>query len=641
MSKGVLLLVALASYFGSFAQKEDVYTEYKTRYPDELAVYVHRGEILNIVPSGDSLRLFSDVFEEVVHLKEQSEVYASKRVYGSHFNQVENLKAKTLLWERNRYKELNVSEFKKNSDRGQGVFYDDSYYYSFNFPSIGLRNRTQLEYREQLKDPRFLAGFIFSSYLPQAKVTYTIKTTKDVDMFHEVVNDPDGKIKFKRTEKGNTVTYEWTGLDIPSIKSEERSPSMRYIAPTLVCYVKSFRKKNGSQNILSGLDDLYAWYYTFIKDLDKSDSDELINIVNELKTKSETEIDLVKNVFYWVQSNIRYIAFEQGMRGLIPHSGSYVCEKRYGDCKDMANLIVNMLRLSGVKAHHTWVGTRDLPYRYTKVPTPLSDNHMIATYISPDGEYYYLDATGEHSPFGLPSSMIQGKEVLISMSPTSYEVKEVPVVPMETSFMTDSMIIRIDDNTLKGTGVSTLNGFAKVFGAYELDRTEKDDVKKYVTRLLGKGNNKFYLDDYKVNNLKNRDLPTRIDYGFRISDYYQKLGDEIFINLNLNKDYYNAFINTTLRTTPYENEYPYIKYEHIIFEIPDGYELEYIPESFAETDKLFGCEIKYEVKGNTIHYRKKFYLNYLLLNVSDFEKWNQAVKKFSEAYKESIILKKV
>ena len=635
----VLILISFANGFAGRTQ--DVYDQYKSRYPEDLAIFVHRGEVLNIVPVGDSLKIFSDVFEEVVHLKEQSEVYASKRVYGSHFNQVENLKAKTLLWERNRYKEVSVSEFKKNSDRGQGVFYDDSYYYSFNFPSVGLRNRTQLEYREQLKDPRFLAGFIFSSYLPQAKVTYTIKTTKDVELFHEIVNDPEEKIKFRRSEKGSTVIYEWTGLDIPSVKSEERSPSIRYNAPTLVCYVKSFRNKTGTHNVLSGLDDLYAWYYTFVKDLDKDDSEELTTIVKDLKAKSPTDIDLVRNVFYWVQSNIRYIAFEQGMRGLIPHSGSYVCEKRYGDCKDMANLIVNMLRLGGVKAYHTWVGTRDLPYRYTKVPTPLTDNHMIATYISSDGKYYYLDATGEHTPFGLPTSMIQGKEVLISKSPTTYEVKEVPVIPKETSFMTDSMQLRIEGNALKGSGLSTLNGFSKVFGAYEMGRTEEEDVKKYVTKLLGKGSNKFYLDTYKVNNLGNRDLPTEIDYSFRISDYYQKLGDEIFINFNINKDYYNAFINTGLRKSPFENEYPYIKYETISFEIPEGYEVEYIPENFNVTDNLFGCEIAYDVTGNIINYRKKFYLNYLLLEQPDFEKWNQSVKKFSEAYKESVILKRI
>ncbi len=82
-----------------------------------------------------------------------------------------------------------------------------------------------------------------------------------------------------------------------------------------------------------------------------------------------------------------------------------------------------------------------------------------------------------------------------------------------------------------------------MFGGYELDRAEKDDVKKSVTRLIGKGSNKFFLDDYKIANLEQRDIPTRIRYNFRIADYFQKAGDEIYVNLNLNKDFYNTYID--------------------------------------------------------------------------------------------------
>lgn len=621
--------------------QDDVFLKFKNKYPDEVAVYVERSETLNLVVDGDSLRVFTDTFEDMVHLKDQAEAFASKRVYGSHFNHVENIKAKTLLWEKNRYKELAVSEFKRSSDRDRGIFYDDSYYYSFNFPSIGLRNRTQLEYREQLKDPRFLSGFIFGTYLPQGKVSFTVRTTKDVDIYFKVLNDPENEIDFRKTEKGNNVTYTWTGADIAAVKSEDKSPSIRYFAPQLICYVKSFRTKKGEVRVLSDLNDLYAWYNTFVRDLNKQNSDELVEIVKKIQAQSRDKRELVRNVFYWVQSNVRYIAFEQGMRGLIPHSGTYVCEKRYGDCKDMANLIVNMLAIAGVEAHHTWIGTRDLPYRYTELPSPLVDNHMIATWISDEGEYYFLDATGEYTPFGLPTSMIQGKEALIARGPDKFEVRVVPVIPKTVNYMTDSMRLKIDGNSLAGEGVSALHGFSKVFGAYQMNRTDDNDVKKYVTRLLGKGSNKFYLDRYEIRDLADRDNPTHIPYAFHIDDYYQKVGDEIFVNLNLNKDYYNASINTALRKTPIENEYLYTKFEHIVLSIPDGYAVEYLPENFVFSGDHFGCEISYVHKGNEIYYSKTFYLDYLLLEKTGFDNWNKAVKRISEAYKEAIILKKL
>ncbi|WP_165824018.1 transglutaminase-like domain-containing protein [Pseudochryseolinea flava] len=640
MKKTFLSLSFVMVVMSTFGQSSDVWQEFKSKFPDEAAIFVNRSEIQNIVIKADSLQVFSDVKEDVLHLKDQTEFLSGRRVYGSHFTQVNNLKARTLVWDKNRYKEMDVTSFKKNSDRDRGIFYDDSYYYSFDFPSVALRNRTQLEYTENIRDPKFLSGYVFQSYLPQVKSSFIVKASKDVTLFYEVMNDPNKLVQFKKSEKGGIVTYEWFAENMPASKSEDNSPSARYYVPHVVCYVKSFETKKGKVNVLSDLNDLYRWYYTFIKDLNKESSPELTSIVEKIKASSKNELDLVKNVFYWVQTNIQYIAFEQGMRGLIPHNGSYICEKRYGDCKDMANLIVNMLKLANVKAYHTWIGTRDLPYRYTKVPTPLVDNHMIATYVAADGKYYFLDATSDHTAFGLPSSMIQGKEALISIDENKFEVKEVPVMSMDRSVMTDSMSIKIEGTQLVGTGRSELSGYSKVFGGYELDRAEQDHVKRYVTRLLGKGSNKFYLDTYSLGDLEDRDKTTKINYTFRVADYFQKLGEEMYINLNLNKDFYNTYINVETRKAPKDNEYQYVKYEVVELAIPDDYVIDYLPPNATHHADLVGYDMTYQSLPGKILFTKKFYVNYLMMNPSSFQEWNDAVKKVSEAYRESIILKK-
>jgi transglutaminase-like putative cysteine protease len=595
---------------------------------------------LSILLEKDSLKVFTEVTEDLLVLKEQAEMFVNKKVYGSHFNQVKNIAAKTLVWDKNRYRSMDVSDFKKNSDRDKGIFFDDSYYYSFNFPSVASQNRTQLSYSEDIKDARFISGYIFPSYVPLGKVSYTIKTSKGVDLFYEVFNDPNKKIKMKVTEKGGNIFYEWTAQNLEGLKVEEKSPPVRYYAPQLVCYVKSYTNKKGKVNVLTGVDDLYRWYYTFIKDLNKDKSQELTDVVLKLKSESKSELDFVRRVYYWVQDNIQYIAFEQGMRGLIPHSGSYVCEKRFGDCKDMANLIVAMLQLASVKAYHTWIGTRDIPYQYTKLPTPLVDNHMIATYVTQDGKYYFLDGTDDYLPFGMPSSMIQGKEALIGFDSVHYEIKTVPVIDKSVNVMTDSMLIKINDNLLVGTGKSSLNGYAKDFGAYQLNRADEEEVKKYVTRLIGKGNNKFFLDNYKLKDLADKDKPTRIAYSFRIGDYFQKVGNEIYLNINLNKEFYNDFINADTRRTPKENDYQYVKHEYIEFEIPSNYVIEYLPPSVTFDNGILGYDIRYSSKAGKIIFEKMLFLNYLLLEPAQFTSWNAAVTQVSEVYKESVILKK-
>ncbi|WP_276373048.1 transglutaminase domain-containing protein [Chryseolinea sp. H1M3-3] len=634
------IFIAVSFFSTSPAQQSEILKQYSAKFPDAPAAFIERSETIAILVKNDSLEIFGDILEDMIHLKSQTDVYSTGRVFGSHFTEVKDLKAKTLIWEKNKFKEMHVTEFKKNHDQADGIFYDDSYNYSFTFPSVSLGNRTHLQYRTMMKDARFMPGYIFTSYIPQGKATYTIKTTRQVELVYEVVNDPKHTINFKKYEKGGYVFYEWTATDVPARKNEDESPSVRYFTPHLICYVKSYENKSGKVNVLSSLDDLYAWYNTFVKDLNKESSAELIGIVNKIKQSSKTEIDIVRNVFYWVQENIQYVAFEQGMRGFIPHHGSYVCEKRYGDCKDMANLIVTMLRLADVKSYHTWIGTRDLPYKYSQVPTPLVDNHMIATYISSDKQYYFLDATSDHTPFGLPSSMIQGKEALIGLDPTHYEIKAIPEIPKERNIMTDSVSIRLDGNQIVGSGISSLGGYPKVFGGYALDRSEKEDIKRYVTRLIGKGSNKFYLDNYALSDAYDRDKPTVIDYSFRIGDYFQKIGDELYVNMNLTKEHYNDFINLSLRETPKERDYKYEKIEYCELTIPEGYSVEYLPPNAKADGELLGFETEYTSENGKIVFRKKFYVNYLLMQPQQFEHWNASVKPLSEAYKESIILKK-
>src|SRR5690606_2607375 len=89
-----------------------------------------------------------------------------------------------------------------------------------------------------------------------------------------------------------------------------------------------------------------------------------------------------------------------------------VCQRKYGDCKDMASLLVTMCKEAGLKAFYTWIGTRSKPYKYQETPLPVADNHMICT-IELDGKFIFLAGTGVNIPFGIPPYNLQGKDALV------------------------------------------------------------------------------------------------------------------------------------------------------------------------------------------------------------------------------------
>src|SRR5690606_20483038 len=123
-------------------------------------------------------------------------------------------------------------------------------------------------------------------------------------------------------------------------------------------------------------------------------------------------IEKIKAIYYWVQDNIRYVAFEDGLAGFIPDNCQNVYQKLYGDCKGSANLLKEMLILAGFDARLVWIGTRDIIPLSASIPSIATSNHMIAA-VEHNGDWLYLDGTTSFQPIGEYQDQIQGQETMI------------------------------------------------------------------------------------------------------------------------------------------------------------------------------------------------------------------------------------
>ncbi|MEL7148881.1 MAG: DUF3857 domain-containing protein, partial [Bacteroidota bacterium] len=382
----------------------------KDKYPDESAVITELRRKMEVTVSGDSLVILVSYYQETMILQNPL-AFSKEEVYSNSFSKVDQLKAYTMTPGKKKYGKANVSDFKRSYDKDSFVFFDDTEVISFNYPQLTEGSKIVKEYTTTMSDPHLLGRFYFSNYLPVVNARYEILADKTVTIDHGVFNDQAGVIQFDKSNVGNKVRYLYTAKDLPAIDVKADGPKFSYLTQSAHGTISSYETADGQTiSVLSSLDDLHSWYRTFIDDLEVDQSVEML--ATSIVAEDDSDMDKVRKIFYWVQENVRYIAFEQGMRGFIPHAADYVMEKRYGDCKDMTSILVGLLKSQGLNAHYTWIGTRDLPYKYTELPTPSVDNHMIAS-VELDGKTIFLDATGSYSPLGFPTSMIQGKESLI------------------------------------------------------------------------------------------------------------------------------------------------------------------------------------------------------------------------------------
>ncbi|MBC8644862.1 transglutaminase domain-containing protein [Flavobacterium lindanitolerans] len=172
--------------------------------------------------------------------------------------------------------------------------------------------------------------------------------------------------------------------------------------------MKDYTIDKNTTKVLDNTEELYNYYKSFIKNLNKTDDTELKELSVELTEGLSSDTEKIKKIFYWVKDNIKYIAFENGYEGFIPREASTVFKRKFGDCKDMSSIITSMANYAGIKnVTVSWIGTREIPYSYEQLPTPSVDNHMIAVY-NDNGNYIFLDAT-DREPLWNPNFFYSGE----------------------------------------------------------------------------------------------------------------------------------------------------------------------------------------------------------------------------------------
>jgi hypothetical protein len=386
--------------------------------------------------------------------------------------------------------------------------------------------------------------------------------------------------------------------------------------------------------------DLYSWYYSLTKDLNQQEpTSELKKLVTTLTKDKTSDLEKVKAIYYWVQKNIKYIAFEYELGGFIPRSANKVYANKYGDCKDNSSILKQMLDIAGLKGQLTWIGTRDIPYTYEEMPTPMADNHMILSYEN-NNKTYYLDATGRYLPIDYPSSFIQGKEALVGYGESNFKVKKVPIMPPDKNLFKDSTHIQLTEESLKGETFVSANGYHKNILFQYLESTKNEnEVKEMYKSVMEKGNNKFLITDYTNTNTFDYEKDFQINYNFYIEDYAKYLGSEIYFNMNLNKYLYYLKPKKD-RKNGMEYDFKHeVDYTNVLT-IPEGYQIDYIPENAIQKNDLLSASITYQQENNQVIYRHTVQLNSIELNLQQQQEVISLIEEMEKAYNEIIVLKK-
>ena len=613
--------------------------KYKKQYPNDDIVRLQQETIINIKLNNGEFTIHKEVFEEDLYLNNSANYNSKRSISYSTFFNLDKIEASSFSKQDGKYVENKVVDFNEKNNLNDS-FYDDSKEVGFIYPKLAKGSKTNIKLTYNIKNPRFLSAFYFGDFYPIINNKVTIIADKNIEFTFKPFQLNNGaKITFKKKKRGENYVYTWSTKKTEKFEIESNAPNYKTILPHIIPIITSYQQDGKTKKLLDGVEGLYSWYYSLVENINKEETDPaLTTLVEELTREKESDIEKVKAIYYWTQQNIKYIAFEYALGGFIPREANEVFQKKYGDCKDNSSILFKMLEIAGLQGNLTWIGTRKIPYTYEEVPTPAVDNHMILSYENKNNTYY-LDATGRYIQIEYPSSFIQGKEALIANG-NNFKVKKIPVVPAHLNKVVDTTYIQISNRDIIGTSNSTFSGYIKNNLFYNLENTRKEaDVKELYNKRFLKGSNKFLIKSYKEENKFSYDKDFSVSYNFSIQDYVQNIGSEIFINPHFNKIVSSV---KTKEDRKYDIEFEYKRqFSHTnIIEIPDGYEVSYIPTSVSFTNDLISVNLSYSTDKNKIVCKQNVVFNFIKLNKEQQQKVNTFVEKTEKASKEIIILKK-
>ena len=595
--------------------------------------YANKNERVNLSILNEKLVIAQKVYEKKMYNAPLSVGAGNDRVYEWHFSKVSNLKASiSIPNKKGKFKQTTLGNFQKKANFSGSTFYGDNNYYEIEYPNVQAGSYSELSYDLKINDPHFLTRFFFTENVPVEQATYTILADDKVELGWEIYGRQKAEIQFAKKSEFGKTQYTWTLKSAKPILSESNGPGFLFDASHIVVYIKNYHTKEKTKAVLNNPQDLLNWYQSLLERIEPLADQQLVETTQTITEGANSELEKAKRIFHWVQDHIRYIAIEDGWRGFIPFPADEILEKRYGDCKDMTHLMYEMMKIAGIKAEHTWIGTRKLPYTYNETPCLSVDNHLVLS-IFIDGKRYVLDATDAHTPFGIPSTFILSKEGLSKNEKGQLEIYKIPEFKAEDCVIKNEIQLQANGDLLVGKGTKIIETFeySDFQHTYGNANVEQDEV---LADYLELGQNNFELLEHQISDEEPR-AKGRFDYSFKVPDYVKSFGESSYINLNV-KNEFVADVLQADRQSAFKIDYKTKTDNTVEFTLPEGKSVVELPAAKQARYDVGSYATTYEIQGNKVIYNRVITVDKLLIEPEDFEQWNAFLKELLTLYSTTI-----
>ncbi len=267
---------------------------------------------------------------------------------------------------------------------------------------------------------------------PARKLFFALSSSSGEKVNYLSVSDaPEPKISGQQTG--------WTIENYRGIQFEPDIPPVREILPTVI-YTASRNWQNESESIAGMF-------------LPHAIADDKIAAVAESLASGTIFKDnkyALESVVYYLQENIKKININPNLIGYRPNDAAKVFENGYADSRDMAVLLIAMLKVLEIDAHPILVNSHGS--NIWDIPSVHQFNR-VAVLVDVDGEEIFIDPMEQYASTGFIESA-NGERAFV-IKPGRSELVEIPNIQPEKNSVVYIYDFQIKDNGAVSGSVRT------------------------------------------------------------------------------------------------------------------------------------------------------------------------------------------
>lgn len=349
---------------------------------------------------------------------------------------------------------------------------------------------------------------LFQGDLPCRERRYTVSLPATKPLQYSVYN---GEVMSSLRFAGDRHDYAFWKEDVPALHHEPRMPDASDIVPKVVmATTEDWEAKS-------------RWFaetneFTF------AHTPEISAKVAQITRGLDTDEEKVAALLHWVAQNIRYFGLTMGKgEGYTLHPGAMTFRDRAGVCKDIAGMLVTMLRAAGYEAYGamTMAGAR-----VEEIPADQF-NHCVVALKRPDGSFQMLDPTW--APWNNATwSRWEGEQDYVIGTFTGEDLMQIPSFSAEDNLLSVRSAARLGadgalEGTLEFTGRGSSDGRLRSVAA---DRATRD-LRPYLENWLGALTPRAELVDFAFSDHRDFTRDTTLRLRYRLPGWAEDLGDSL------------------------------------------------------------------------------------------------------------------